>query len=147
MLELLLILGRQQARYDHCPTCRKSWIARPFSEKDPEVGRETFQCKCGVFHRTQFREWAHFRIDERRRYFLWNAETLLVLIFGAVIVLGAYFVVDSHGFEVTAEWVLIAGASFVLIGWLFRGLTVKRSLARQPHEDPMFQPGSMPWEW
>jgi len=146
MLELLPLLRREQARYDRCPKCGKSWIARPFSN-EPEIGRETFQCKCGSVYRTQYREWAHFREDEKRRYFLWNAETLLVLILGSVFVLGAYFVVDSHTFNLTTEWVLTIAAIICAIGWFFRGITVRRSLARQPHEDPMFQPGSMPWEW
>jgi hypothetical protein len=71
----------------------------------------------------------------------------LALIVGAVFALGAYFVVDAHTFNLTLEWIAIIAASVVAIGWFCRGIAVRSSLARQPHEDPMFHPGSMPWEW
>jgi hypothetical protein len=147
LFEILFFLLRQQARYDSCLVCKKRWIARPFSKRDPEIGREIFECKCGTIYATQLREWAHFSNEEKRRYFLWNAEFLFVLIFGTVIILGAYFAVDTYTFEKTTEWVIVVASAICLMGSFFRALTVRRSLSRQPHEDPMFQPGSMPWEW
>ena len=147
MLEALIyLLLRQGRRYDQCQTCKNKWTAHP-SGTALEIGPEVIQCKCGISYRTQLREWTHFTDREKKSYFLWTAESQFILLFGTACILLAYFTFGTAAAMTTSEWVIIIASSLLGIGWFFRARAVRKSLIRQPHENPMFNPGSMPWEW
>jgi hypothetical protein len=145
-VEIILQLILYFQNLQRCPKCGDRW-----NGKKAGLGKEVYFCKCGDAHPTGRLEWVHLDPKVKREYFLWNTEIGMTVLFTGLLAVSGYFFAGAFNNDPTEfslailTFCLIFASPFILIGLFVR--MVKRSLKRVPNPDPMFHPGSMPWEW